>query len=162
DARPTPRSAVPQPDDTGSPYVGLRSYLSDDAALFHGRGAEIDQVLARVTASRTRPLIVVGASRSGKSSLLAAGLAPRWVADGSTVAIVRPAGITGELANTTGHLVVDQLEELWADEVSPARRAEVLDVLATRAAEGRPTILALRADFFQPALAEPVLRDALD
>ncbi|MEH6622461.1 MAG: AAA family ATPase [Dietzia maris] len=162
DARPTPRSAVPQPDDTGSPYVGLRSYLSDDAALFHGRAAEIDQVLARVTASRTRPLVVVGASGSGKSSLLAAGLAPRWVAEGSTVAIVRPAGITTEVANSTGHLVVDQLEELWADEVGPARRAEVLDALATRAAEGRPTILALRADFFQPALAEPVLRDALD
>ena len=161
-ARPAPRTPVPQPDDTGGPYVGLRSYESDDAPLFHGRSAEIEQILTRLAAPRARPLVVVGASGSGKSSLLAAGLAPRWVATGSTVAIVRPAEVTAELAETEGHLVVDQLEEIWADEMATARRAEILDLLARRAADGRPTVLALRADFFQPALAEPVLRDALD
>lgn len=162
DTPPTPRSAVPQPDDTGSPYVGLRAYLSEDAALFHGRSTEIALILARLGASRVRPLVVVGASGSGKSSLLAAGLAPRWESGGSTVTIVRPAEVTADLARTARHLVVDQLEEIWAAEVDPGRRAEVLDLLARRAADGSPTILALRADFFQPALAEPVLRDALD
>ncbi|KAA0918390.1 hypothetical protein [Dietzia sp. ANT_WB102] len=162
DARPTPRSAVPQPDATGSPYVGLRPYLSGDAAVFHGRSAEIEQILVRVTAPRGRPLVLVGASGSGKSSLLAAGLAPRWAAAGSTVAIVHPAEVSSDLAWSAGHLVVDQLEELWTDEVGPGRRADVLGLLARRAADGRPTVLALRADFFQPALAEPVLRDALD
>ena len=178
-ARPAPHTPVPQPDDTGSPYVGLRPYLAEDAPLFHGRRAEVDQVLRRLAAPRVRPLMVVGASGSGKSSLLAAGLAPRWAAgdagggvrggdhvdgdDGDArVAIVRPSEVTAELADGGGLLVVDQLEEIWADDLDAGRRATVLDLLSRRAAAGRPTVLALRADFFQAALAEPVLREALD
>lgn len=111
---------------------------------------------------RTRPLVVVGASGSGKSSLLAAGVASRWEAEGATTVIVRPDELTAELSESANHLVVDQLEELWAGEMGPDRRAAVLDLLSRRAARGRPTVLALRADFFPSALAEPVLRDALD
>ena len=192
---PVPRTPVPQPDDTGSPYVGLRPYLAGDAPLFHGREAEVEQILRRLASPRVRPLMVVGASGSGKSSLLAAGLAPRWTAGGAgndagggaghdaggddidgagvigaadrgpgdaSVVIVRPTEVTAESADDAGLLVVDQLEEIWADDLNVGRRSAILDQLGRRAAAGRPTVLALRADFFQSALAEPVLRDALD
>ncbi len=156
------RSAAPRPAGSDSPYVGLRPYIALDAPLFHGRASEIDLVLRRVAEGRTRPLIVVGASGSGKSSLLAAGVAPRWADDDSSVAIARPDEVDAELAGSADYLIVDQLEELWAADVGDARRAEVLDLLARRAAGGLPTVAALRADFFQPALTEPVLREALD
>ncbi|MBB1022582.1 hypothetical protein G6030_15010, partial [Dietzia sp. E1] len=164
--RPVHRTPVPQPDDTGSPYVGLRPYLAGDAPLFHGREAEVEQILRRLASPRVRPLVVVGASGSGKSSLLAAGLAPRWTAGGipgdASVVIVRPTEVTAESADGAGLLVVDQLEEIWADDLDAGRRSAILHQLGRRAAAGRPTVLALRADFFQSALAEPVLRDALD
>lgn len=154
--------AAPPPDDSACPYVGLRPYHLSDAALFHGRSAEITQVLDRVAARRTRPLIVVGASGSGKSSLLAAGVAPRWTEQGSVVTIVRPDGLVGSHATSPGPLVVDQLEEIWSGEVTVDQRRGLLAMLGSRAGAGLPTVLALRADFFQSALTEPVLRDALD
>ena len=160
DAAPDP-SPVDPPDD-GSPYVGLRPYGLGDAALFHGRGAEVEHILQRVASHRSRPLVVIGASGSGKSSLLAAGVAPRWSAEGSPVMIVRPEGLTEELVDAPGYLVVDQLEELWSEAVSVDRRGLLLELIGRRASAGRPTVVVLRADFFQPALAEPALRDALD
>ena len=153
---------INQPDDYGSPYIGLRPYLLTDADLFHGRSTQIEHILQRIAAQRTRPLIVVGASGSGKSSLLAAGVAPRWAAEGSPVTIVRPDGLTDTHVDAPGHLVVDQLEEVWAAEISADRRRQLLGIIGRRAAAGRPTVVALRADFFQSAVAEPVLRDALD
>lgn len=156
------RSAVPVPTDSDSPYVGLRPYVALDSPLFHGRATEIDLVLLRVAERRTRPLVVVGASGSGKSSLLAAGVAPRWADDGSSVVISRPEEVDAGVAGSADYLIVDPLEELWAADFGDTRRAEVLDLLAQRAAGGLPTVAALRADFFPPALAEPVLREALD
>ncbi len=59
-----------------NPYVGLRSYDATDADLFFGRKALIAE-LAEVVDSR--PLtVVLGASGTGKSSLVKAGLAPHF------------------------------------------------------------------------------------
>ena len=58
-----------------SPFPGLRSFTPDDAPIFFGRGREIDRLVARVAQSRF--VAVVGASGSGKSSLVGAGLIPR-------------------------------------------------------------------------------------
>ncbi len=155
-------TTAPASGNEAVPYLGLRPYHSGDAGLFHGRTAEIELVLARTAVRRTRPLMVLGASGSGKSSLLAAGVAPRWAAGGAPVTQVPPGDLTPAHADAPGHLVVDQLEELWGDEIGAAHRARLLGLLARRAAAGRPTVLVLRADFFQTALAEPVLRQALD
>lgn len=57
-----------------SPYKGLLAYQSDDADDFFGRDTDVAALLARVAA--TRLLAVVGASGSGKSSLVRAGLLP--------------------------------------------------------------------------------------
>ncbi|MEL6662653.1 MAG: SUMF1/EgtB/PvdO family nonheme iron enzyme [Pseudomonadota bacterium] len=66
-----------------SPFPGLTSFGDEDAdaALFFGRSREIAEVLETLrkmrAASETNPLVILGASGSGKSSLLKAGIIPR-------------------------------------------------------------------------------------
>lgn len=59
-----------------SPYAGLRPFGEDDAAHFAGRDDSTAELLGAVAARTRDPglLLVVGASGSGKSSLLRAGL----------------------------------------------------------------------------------------
>ncbi|MEV4379275.1 AAA family ATPase [Streptosporangium sp. NPDC049644] len=61
-----------------SPYRGLAAFGPEDAGLFFGRTDLITALVDRVTGhpSRTGPLVVIGPSGSGKSSLLRAGLVP--------------------------------------------------------------------------------------
>jgi WD40 repeat protein/energy-coupling factor transporter ATP-binding protein EcfA2 len=56
------------------PYVGLAAFTPADAGRFFGRERLIEKLAARLT--RQRFLAVLGASGSGKSSLLRAGLLP--------------------------------------------------------------------------------------
>lgn len=60
------------------PYPGMRPYSADDADHFHGRGAEIDELVGRLRVGE-REIYVIGPSGCGKSSLVAAGLLPRLV-----------------------------------------------------------------------------------
>jgi len=66
-----------------TPFPGLASFGDDDAdaALFYGRSREIAQTLEelrKVRAERDmRPFVILGASGTGKSSLLKAGIIPR-------------------------------------------------------------------------------------
>jgi formylglycine-generating enzyme required for sulfatase activity len=61
----------------GSPFPGLRAFTPKDAPIFFGRGRETDGLVSRLDNPTVRFLTVVGASGSGKSSLVAAGLIPR-------------------------------------------------------------------------------------
>lgn len=69
------RVAESPPIWQGSPFPGLRAFVPADAPIFFGRGREIDALLRRLADSRF--VAVVGASGSGKSSLVGAGLIPR-------------------------------------------------------------------------------------
>ena len=62
---------------TGAPYPGLEAFKPEQAPIFFGRGPEVDQLLEVLRDSVIRFVAVVGASGSGKSSLVAAGLIPR-------------------------------------------------------------------------------------
>ncbi|MGW0589405.1 caspase, EACC1-associated type [Streptosporangium sp. NPDC002607] len=61
-----------------SPYRGLAAFGPEDAGLFFGRTDLITTLVDRVTEhpSQAGPLVVIGPSGSGKSSLLCAGLVP--------------------------------------------------------------------------------------
>lgn len=65
-----------------SPFPGLRAFQKDDAPIFFGRGYETDQLVRQ--AAKSRLVAVVGASGSGKSSLVGAGLIPRLAANAIT------------------------------------------------------------------------------
>jgi len=58
----------------GSPFPGLRAFRESDAPIFFGRGHETDSLIAQLDNSRF--VAVVGASGSGKSSLVHAGVIP--------------------------------------------------------------------------------------
>ncbi|MGB1252898.1 MAG: ATP-binding protein, partial [Candidatus Promineifilaceae bacterium] len=83
-----------------SPYKGLHFYRKEDAALFFGRGRLVDDLLARLPdpfepSTERNPSIVnflpiIGASGSGKSSLVRAGMLPKLEAQGWRVCVIRP------------------------------------------------------------------------
>jgi excinuclease UvrABC ATPase subunit len=62
------------PEASFNPFPGLRPFEPDEDHLFFGRETEIDELLRRLRT--TRFLSVVGASGSGKSSLVRSGLIP--------------------------------------------------------------------------------------
>lgn len=73
-----PPPEIPAADDE-CPYVGLRAFQAGDADNFFGREQLTDDLVSRVLA---KPFLAVfGASGSGKSSLLRAGLIPRVSAE---------------------------------------------------------------------------------
>ncbi len=72
-------------DRSRPPYPGLMAFQEQDAAVFFGRGEEIHAGLESLERLRRygagRALMVLGASGSGKSSLVRAGLLPRLARD---------------------------------------------------------------------------------
>ncbi|MFN8531603.1 MAG: HEAT repeat domain-containing protein [Anaerolineae bacterium] len=64
-----------------APFPGLRAFRSDEYRIFFGREAETDDLIRRLRSPGVRFLLVVGASGSGKSSLISAGLVPRLAND---------------------------------------------------------------------------------
>lgn len=58
----------------GSPFPGLRAFKEKDEPIFFGRGYETSDLIKRL--SNQRLMFVVGASGSGKSSLVGAGVLP--------------------------------------------------------------------------------------
>ena len=57
-----------------NPFPGLRSFEEEEEYLFFGREKQIDELVSKL--GKTRFLAVVGASGSGKSSLVKSGLLP--------------------------------------------------------------------------------------
>jgi hypothetical protein len=88
-----PRFALPW-DSSKSPYPGLHPFDEDRAGVFYGRDAEIARALQRLTGPRgdtsERFVVVVGASGSGKSSLVRAGVLPRLRRSEGTWVVVEP------------------------------------------------------------------------
>lgn len=74
-ARPGARAAaIPDRPPPPNPYRGLLAFREEDAPNYFGRDTDAADLLAAV---ERQPLVtVVGASGSGKSSLVQAGLVP--------------------------------------------------------------------------------------
>ena len=75
-----PEKAVPLPlrwniDREGSPFPGLHVFTERYEPVYFGRSREVTQLLRRLATQRL--LVIVGASGSGKSSLVRAGLFPK-------------------------------------------------------------------------------------
>ncbi|EAZ90862.1 nSTAND1 domain-containing NTPase [Crocosphaera chwakensis] len=147
--------------EENNPYRGLKSYEKKHSNLFFGRTALIKQLYEFISHS-ARPLtVVLGASGSGKSSLVKAGLMayldplPQW----KTLTPIRPGEFPLNRLNTlikelddnskTLHqaianwsrnhphqkllLVIDQLEELITLSRDESEREQFLQILANLA-----------------------------
>ena len=159
-----------------NPYRGLEPYTETDTERFHGRDALVARLVQAVDgdgglAAATHPLVVIGASGSGKTSLLRAGLLGRLgLRAGHATAVVTPGTeptdrlhrVLSELAGArTATLVVDQFEELFTVAPEAAIHPSVA-ALAAAQRSGIRVVIGVRADFFHHLAAIPYLLDALD
>ncbi|MFI1539205.1 nSTAND1 domain-containing NTPase [Streptomyces anandii] len=166
-------------DDAQAPYRGLARYEPADADVFFGRDALVAQLAERLNTHRL--VALVGASGSGKSSLLRAGLIPLLQNEESpdrrpvAVRILTPgrrpisshsAAVTAAPGPGDTVVVVDQLEELFTLCADPGERAAFLELLMTAVQPERKlrVVVAVRADFFARCAELPdlaaVLREA--
>ncbi len=132
------------PPATECPYPGLIAFGPEDADRYFGRDAVIDELIERL---RSHPFVaVIGASGSGKSSLLRAGVGSRWRAGADVITPGASPVLDGELLTPNERLlIVDQLEELFTQVESPEVRDAFVDALLGAA---RPIAIGLRADFY--------------
>ncbi len=72
--QPSPRQVRIDWPEGMSPYRGLLWFNQDYAPLFFGRDREVDELVAKMSEPGGRTLLVIGASGSGKSSVVAAGV----------------------------------------------------------------------------------------
>ncbi|GAA1002087.1 hypothetical protein GCM10009555_107770 [Acrocarpospora macrocephala] len=147
------------------PYRGLASFGPEDAEWFFGRGALTELLLQRLDDLGTAGggvQLVVGASGSGKSSLLRAGLIPAvragerpvlWFTPGS-----RPlAELTALPAGPGALVVVDQFEEVFTTCADEGERRAFIDALCAAGARGALVVVGMRADFYGQVLRYPQL-----
>ena len=142
---------TPPPGDC--PYPGLLSYTAEDADRFHGREAVVSDIVQLL---RLHPfLAVVGASGSGKSSVLRAGVAPRLgIAD-----VITPGSQpVAALEAIDGPVVIDQFEELFTRGVADEDRTRFLDLLL---AWPHLVLIGLRADFYGACAQHAGMADAV-
>ncbi len=147
---------------TECPYRGLLSFEASDRELFFGREQILTEILGRIAPGRL--IAIVGASGSGKSSVLRAGVVAA-VRDGDVAgchhAVVVTPGTLCEppdRADAQTVLLVDQFEELFTLCRDPARQSAFVDALLAHAG---PAVIALRADFYGELTAHPLLARAV-
>jgi hypothetical protein len=187
----TPGGTVP----SDCPFPGLDAFGPGQARWFFGRDkltAElVDQLDGALLARSGGPVLVVGPSGSGKSSLLGAGL---FAALGEGRLPVAGSDAWPRLLFTPGAhplqtlqeartsceraqggaavrvvILIDQLEEIFTACSDETERSEFLGAIEDLASADGPAgsgpaalvVLVLRADFYARATAYPVLREAM-
>jgi WD40 repeat protein/class 3 adenylate cyclase len=143
-----PGLSAPLPADE-SPYRGLQAFEPGDRRFFFGREGVVDEILARLVPGRL--LAVVGASGSGKSSVLGAGVVAAVLTgevDGVERARILIPGAEPQLEATGDArelVVVDQFEELYTlCEDNAQRDAYINGLLALPC----PVVIGVRADLY--------------
>ncbi len=145
-----------------SPYRGLLAFEPDDRRFFFGREDVVGETLARLAPGRL--LAVTGASGSGKSSVLRAGVVGAVLAGEiggvERARILTPDAEAGlEVADDPRELViVDQFEELYTLCEDPARRDAFIDGLL---ALSSPVAIGVRADLYGSLGDHPELARAV-
>ncbi len=186
-----PSPVKEQPAPGSCPYKGLQFFDEGDAPLFFGREALVDRLLERLpppdgdgsSSSNQDPwrrfLAVIGASGSGKSSVVRAGMVPiiRHSRDLDIQMITPTAHPLEAISQLSGPLsvagvddgscllVVDQFEELFSlcrEEVE--RKAFIDHLLSLVGSDRQPSVIlviVLRADFYAACAPYESLREAL-
>jgi len=161
-----PELSIP-PRAAACPYRGLMAFGPEDQDLFFGREEIVGSILDQVLGGGF--VAVVGASGSGKSSLVRAGVVPAYSrARDARVVVMTPGSAPGTEVERSlsdgvpGLLVVDQLEEVFTLCPDESSRARFLAALLDLHENGSVAIVvALRADFYGRCAHYPRLAAAL-
>ncbi|MFD0621981.1 caspase family protein [Streptomyces sanglieri] len=173
-------TVVPETEQGGGPcpYPGMRPFLPEQHHLFFGREELTRSLVRLVTADpHPGPVVLVGASGAGKSSLLRAGLVAglenervllilgpgarpfRSLVESWATATGRPFGeverdlVTGWFSPLGPDvLVIDQLEEIFTECQDLEERELFVRALAAAGPDGPRIVLGLRADFYDQVL----------
>ncbi|KJK42128.1 hypothetical protein UK23_38670 [Lentzea aerocolonigenes] len=141
------------------PYLGLGAFQAEDSSRFFGREKLVGQLLEKVS---ERPFVgVFGASGSGKSSLLRAGLVASRPADVFSPG-PHPLQLWGEC--TAELVVIDQFEEVFTlcrDEDEREAFIEAITHSANSHFAARKVVIGVRSDFYGHCGRYPDLVDAL-
>lgn len=141
------------PIPKSNPFKGLQSFNETDKELFYGRDRVIKQLLDRVMEQSLT--VVSGASGTGKSSVVKAGLIPQLREKNYRVLPVirptqKPLDVLASLElpehKVKTVLVIDQFEELLTQS-NEGDRQEFLKILRGYIAEGLMVIVTVRSDF---------------
>jgi tetratricopeptide (TPR) repeat protein len=155
------------------PYPGIHAFEEEDAAIYFGRDDETRAVIERLDARRTqggaRFLVIIGASGSGKSSLLRAGVLPqlgRRKAQWIVLPTIRPekAPLEALAKSITQQIGQSNDWRIWHQKVSGADAADhFADLLKDmRVGDARAATVLLPIDQFEEVftVAELTERDA--
>ena len=140
-------------DDLPCPYRGQFHFGPDDAALFFGRDAVVERLHQAIQTRAFLPLL--GASGSGKSSVVLAGPVPLYAP--RLNATERMAQVRQNFPTDRVLLIVDHFEELYTPGADDPLRRVFLDALLagfpgdrrdarTTAAHQARLVLTMRAD----------------
>lgn len=144
---------------TACPYPGLRAFGPADAEVFFGRGDDTEAILERLDAGAV--VTIAGASGTGKSSLLLAGVLPRLRERGRLVEVVRPGSASAAaVQHALPHaqvLAVDQAEELLA--AAPDDAAAFSSLVHDFVAGGGALLVTVRSDALDRLRGLPRLGD---
>ncbi|MFD4957233.1 BTAD domain-containing putative transcriptional regulator [Microbacterium sp. NPDC058389] len=139
------------------PYRGLSAFSPDDADVFFGR--EDDVAAIRDRALPGSLTTVVGASGSGKSSLVLAGVLPR-ISGGRRAAVVTAGRDVAAVlrARIAQHgvadiVVVDQVETIF--QLDEREQEDLCTIIADAVAAGATVLMTLRSDFLDRATGLP-------
>ena len=163
-----------------APYKGLLFFDESDADLFFGREVLTAHLTDRITDlasdASTRFLAIVGASGSGKSSLVRAGLVAALKSSGWDTHVFTPGAdprkaLEMQLASDQARaesdcvlILVDQFEEtftLCRDETERVAFIEKLVEIAQDTSRKIIVVITLRADFYSHCAQYPLLRTAV-
>lgn len=171
------RTSMAAAETVTCPFKGLAAFEAADAFYFCGRERLLDEIVTRLASGTF--LGIVGPSGAGKSSLLRAGILPALAAGALPGSATWPVvlGRGGDLAADAVRdavqacavgdrvvVAVDQLEEIFADDVSAAERADFFDELEAAAvdpAKRALVLVAVRADFYGRFADYPGVADRL-
>ncbi len=162
-----------------APYRGLLYFEEADADIFFGRQALTERLARHIMdlskGMQARFLAVVGASGSGKSSLVRAGLLVALRRAGWEGLVFMPTAkpkqtLEAKLSTLNGKnperevIIVDQFEEVFTlchDELERIAFIEKLLALAQEPSRKTSVVIALRADFYSHCAQYPSLRQAV-